>query len=64
MALEQKPPVPITVETRCEHCEEPIALEVDSDMNITVETPGAKPLIFTPDVQVFDIEAPTIVDDF
>ncbi len=33
-------------------------------MNITVETPGAKPLIFTPDVQVFDIEAPTIVDDF
>ncbi len=56
--------MPITVETRCEHCEEPIALEVDSDMNITVETPGAKPLIFTPDVQVFDIEAPTIVDDF
>ena len=54
----------ITVETRCEHCEESITLEIDSDMNVMVVTPGANPMVFTPDVDVFDIEAPTIVDDF
>jgi hypothetical protein len=33
-------------------------------MNVTVAQPGAEPMIFSPDVEVFDIEAPTIVDDF
>ena len=57
-------PVSITVETRCEHCEEPMTLEIDSDMNITAVQAGAKPMVFSPDVEVLDIEAPTIVDDF
>ncbi len=57
-------PVSITAETRCEHCEEPITLDIDSDMNITVAQLGANPMVFTPDVDIFDIEAPSIVDDF
>ena len=56
--------VSITVETRCEHCSDPMTLEIDSDMNVSVEQSGAKPLVFTPDVSVFDIEDTSIVDDF
>ncbi len=52
------------METRCEHCEEAITLEVDSDMNVTDVTPGAKPMVFIPDVAILDTEAPSIVDDF
>jgi hypothetical protein len=52
------------VETRCEHCSEPITLNIDSDMNVTGEQPGADPMVFTPDVDIFDTEAPSIVDDF
>jgi len=57
-------PVSITVETRCEHCSEPLTLQIDSDMNVQVEQTGAEPMIFTPDVNTFEVEAPSIVDDF
>ena len=54
----------ITVETQCEHCSDPMTLDIDSDMNVRVEQSGAEPLVFTPDVSVFDIEDANIVDDF
>lgn len=57
-------PVSITVETRCEHCLEPMTLTIDDDMNFSVEQSEAEPMIFTPDVDVYDVEAPSIVDDF
>ena len=41
-----------------------MTFEVDSDMNITAVQAGVKPMVFTPAVEVLDIEAPTIVDDF
>ena len=54
----------VTVETRCAHCSEAMTLEIDSDMKVRVDQDDAAPMIFTPDVDVFDIEAPSIVDDF
>lgn len=57
-------PVSITVETECAHCFEPMTLQVDSEMNLTVEPADAAPLVFTPDVETWDTEAPSIVDDF
>jgi hypothetical protein len=57
-------PVSITVETRCEHCSEPVNMEIDSDMNVRVATSGAEPMVFTPDVETWDTEAPSIIDDF
>ena len=54
----------VTVDTVCHHCSEPFALEIDGDMNVSVETPGAQPLVFVPDVVPFDVEGPDIVDDF
>ncbi len=57
-------PVSVTVETRCEHCLEPLTLEIDSEMNVRAEQTGAEPMVFSPDVAVFDVEATSIVDDF
>lgn len=54
----------VTVDTECHHCGEPLTLEVDSEMNVRVEEAGAEPLVFIPDVAVFDVEGPSIVDDF
>jgi hypothetical protein len=41
-----------------------MSLEVDSDMNVGVATSGAEPMVFTPDVETWDTEAPSIIDDF
>lgn len=57
-------PVSVTVDTQCVHCSEPLTLEIDSDMNVSVEPAGAEPMVFTPDVDVFDVDAPSIIDDF
>jgi hypothetical protein len=60
----RREPFSITVETRCEHCSEPLTLEIDTDMNVRVAQPGATPMVFIPDVPLFNVEAPSIVDDF
>ncbi|MCP4204165.1 MAG: hypothetical protein GY769_19795 [bacterium] len=52
------------VETECRHCSRPFALEIDSAMAIHVEPEDADPLVFIPDVAVFDVKGPSIVDDF
>jgi len=57
-------PVTISVDTECAHCAEPLTLEIDSDMNVRVEQVGADPMVFVPDVPVFDVKAPSIIDDF
>ena len=54
----------ITVDTECAHCAETMTLHVDSEMNVTVDTADADPLVFSPDVDVWGTEAPSIVDDF
>ena len=41
-----------------------MTLAIDSDMNVRVAESGAEPVVFTPDVQVYDIKAPSIIDDF
>ncbi len=54
----------VRVDTECHHCSEPLTLEVDGDMNIRVNGFEADPLVFTPDVSPFEVEGPSIVDDF
>jgi hypothetical protein len=54
----------VRVDTECHHCGKPLTLEIDSEMNIRVEEAGASPLVFTPDVVPFEVEGPSIVDDF
>lgn len=41
-----------------------MTLEIDREMTSRVEQTGAHPMVFTPDVQLFDVKAPSIIDDF
>ena len=41
-----------------------MTLDIDSAMNVRGAQSGADPLVFTPDVKVYDVEAPSIIDDF
>jgi hypothetical protein len=54
----------VRVDTACHHCSAPLTLEIDSEMGIRVEQADAAPLVFIPDVSPFDVEGPSIVDDF
>lgn len=54
----------VKVNSECHHYSTPIVLAVDREMHVQVETPGAAPLVFVPDVALFDVKAPSIIDDF
>ena len=41
-----------------------MTLDIDRDMNIRVAERGAEPMVFIPDVELYDIAAPSIIDDF
>ena len=51
------------VTTECAHCQQPLHIEVDSEMNYRVPEIDAKPLIFAPLV-VVRRGAPSIIDGF
>ena len=53
-----------TIHTSCAHCGEEIQIEIDSVLNYSVSTPGAKPLIFIPMVDFGALEDPSIIDAF
>jgi hypothetical protein len=53
-----------TIHTTCAHCGEEIQIEINSDLNYSVLTPGAKPLVFVPMVDFGSLEDPSIIDAF
>lgn len=52
------------VETECAHCQKPLHLEMDHELNIRVREEGATPMVFMPIVDFSKLEAPSIIDDF
>ena len=52
------------VETACAHCQQPLHLEMDGDLNVRVVKDGAEPLVFVPTVDFDKLEAPSIIDAF
>ncbi len=53
-----------TIETTCAHCDDPMRLEVDSDLRVKVLTPGARPVIALPVIDVLKLNAPSITEHF
>jgi hypothetical protein len=41
-----------------------MTIDIDSEMNVTVQQAEANPMVFTPDVDIFGIKASSIIDDF
>ena len=53
-----------TVETKCAISGRPIVFELDSDLGYKVVPPAEKPVFFIPMIDLPNLDAPCIVDDF
>jgi hypothetical protein len=53
-----------SIETQCAHCQEPIHIEIDSDLGYRVLDEAAEPLILVPLVDVRKLDEPSIIDAF
>ncbi len=51
------------IDTECAHCELPIRLEIDSNLEYRVKSDAATPLVCTPFVDVSGL-SPSIIDGF
>ncbi len=51
------------IDTECAHCELPIRLEIDSNLEYRVTSDAATPLVCTPFVDVSGL-SPSIIDGF
>ena len=54
----------IEIETECVCCRRELHVTADQQLRWSVEEPGARPLIFEPDVDWARLAAPTIIDDY
>ena len=53
-----------TIETRCAVSGRPISFSLDSELRYTVNPPCEKPLFVVPLIDLLNLDAPCIVDDF
>ncbi len=51
----------VTIESECGHCSRPLSLAVDSQMGVRVASPGAEPLVFSPQVDWPRLTDPNIL---
>jgi hypothetical protein len=54
----------VTVRTECAHCSQKMEVEIDSDLNYKAKDEGCEPMVFIPDVDVFNLEDKSIIDGF
>jgi hypothetical protein len=55
----------VVISTECEHCRQPMHIEIDSDLRCRVREDGAEPLAFVPLVEDFaKLADPCITDAF
>jgi hypothetical protein len=56
--------VAVEVETECKHCQQRLHITIDSKMRTSVGEAGAKPLVFTPEVDWDNFSERTIIDSY
>ena len=54
----------VLVRTECAHCSEPMEIEIDNDLNYEVKNEGCEPVVFVPEVNLFELEEDSIIDSF
>jgi hypothetical protein len=60
----RKTALSVTVNTECAHCSRPMELTIDSDLNWRASGEGCDPIVFSPTVDLFNLEADSIIDAF
>jgi hypothetical protein len=53
-----------TVETVCGVSRRPIVFDIDSELGCHVRPPAEQPVFFVPMINLAELDAPCIVDDF
>ena len=53
----------VEISSHCAHCQEPLDLTIDSDMNVSVRQ-DTEPLVFVPEVNLYDLDEPNIIESF
>ena len=54
----------VHIDTECGHCHTPLHLDVDSDLNYSVQEAAAAPLLFVPLMNLRKLDDPSIIDAF
>ena len=54
----------VTIRTECAHCQRPMEIRIDSDLNCRVPETDCNPIVFIPDVDLFGLEDESIVGAF
>jgi hypothetical protein len=54
----------VRIDSECRHCSKPLRIEVDQELHWRVQSPGASPLLFEPDMQWDTFRGPNIVHDY
>ena len=52
------------IETECAISSRAIVFELDNDLRYSVRPPASKPVFFIPMIDLLNLDAPCIVDDF
>jgi hypothetical protein len=60
----RKESISVTIDTVCAHCDQPIQIKLDSEMNFEVAQKNANPYIFSPQIDWGSFTAPNIIPDF
>jgi hypothetical protein len=60
----RKESISVTIDTVCVHCDQPINIQLDSEMKYSVAQEDANPLIFHPQIDWESFSAPNIISHF
>jgi len=54
----------VRIDSECQHCARPLAIEVDDDLRWQVLSDGASPLLFEPDINWASFRGINIIHDY
>ena len=60
----RKEQLSFTITTECAHCQQPLHIEIDSELNYRVVEAEARPLVYAPMVDFGQLDDPSIIDAF
>ena len=57
-------PLTVRVASECGHCQQPLDIEIDSELRFHVLEEAAEPLVYVPLVDFDKLQDPSIIDAF
>ena len=51
----------VAIDSECGHCSRPLRLEIDTEMSVRAASPGAEPMVFSPQIDWPRFAEPNII---